>query len=126
MEQKFFYCKHCGKILVLMVDPAVPTICCGEEMVELVAGTVDASREKHVPAVKVEGNKVEVAVGSVLHPMAEEHYIQFIYLQTEKGGQYALLKPGGEPKAVFAVADGDKAIAVYEHCNLHGLWKTEL
>ena len=126
MEQKFFYCKHCGKILTLLVDPGVPTICCGEEMVELVAGTVDASREKHVPEVKVEGNKVEVVVGSVLHPMAEDHYIEFIFLQTEKGGQQHLLKPGDEPKAVFCVPEGDKAVAVFEHCNLHGLWKTEL
>ena len=126
MEQKFYYCKICGKIITLLNNPGPPTVCCGKEMVEMVAGTVDASKEKHVPEVKVNGNKVEVAVGAVLHPMTDEHYIEFIYLQTEKSGQAHLLKPGDEPKAVFCVAEGDKAVSVFEHCNLHGLWKTDL
>ncbi len=87
MEKKFLYCKHCGKILGIVVDADTPTICCGEEMIALQANTVDASQEKHVPEVKVDGNKVEVVVGSVPHPMVDEHYIMFIYLETEKGGQ---------------------------------------
>ena len=123
--QKFFICKHCGNMVGLIDNHGVPLVCCGEEMTELVANTVEASAEKHLPVVKVEGDKVSVAVGSVLHPMEEAHHIAFIYLETEKGGQRKALKVGQEPVAEFALVD-DKLIAVYEYCNLHGLWKTEV
>jgi len=106
-------------------DSGVNPVCCGDKMREIVAGTVDASKEKHVPVVKVSDNKVEVTVGEVTHPMTEDHYIQWIYLQTEKGSQFKMLKPGEDPKAVFTLSD-DKAIAAYEYCNLHGLWKKEV
>ena len=96
-----------------------------EGLKELDAGVVDAAKEKHVPEVKVNGDTVEVCVGSVEHPMQDVHYIQFIYLETEKGGQVKYLAPGEAPKAEFKVTD-DKTIAVYEYCNLHGLWKKEL
>lgn len=123
--QKFFICKKCGNMVGLIDNHGVPLSCCGETMTELVANTVEASAEKHLPVVTVEGDKVSVAVGSVLHPMEEAHHIAFIYLETEKGGQRKALKPGQEPKAEFALVD-DKLIAVYEYCNLHGLWKTEV
>ena len=125
MEQKFLYCKHCGKVLIPGVDRDTPTICCGEEMVILKANSTDAAQEKHDPVVKFTDNKIEVAVGSVLHPMTPEHFIQFIYLQTEKGGQLKKLNPGDEPKAVFLIGE-DKPLVVYEFCNLHGLWKADV
>ena len=100
-------------------------MCCGSKMTEIKAGSVDASREKHVPVVDVSGNLVTVTVGSVIHPMSEEHSIEWIYLLTEQGGQLKYLAPGSEPRAVFAI-DGDKPIAVYAYCNLHGLWKSEI
>ena len=65
-------------------------------------------------------------VGEVAHPMIDEHYIQFIILETDRGYQKKDLKPGEEPKAVFALADGEKAVAAYEYCNLHGLWKADI
>lgn len=89
----------------------------------LKANTSDGAAEKHVPVVSVNGNTVEVAIGSVAHPMLEEHYITGIYIETTSGGQFASLKPGEEPKAVFLLKDGDEFIAAYEYCNLHGLWK---
>ncbi|HQD73070.1 MAG TPA: desulfoferrodoxin family protein, partial [Clostridiales bacterium] len=122
---RFFVCKHCGNIVGLVHNGGGPLSCCGEEMTELIANTVDASLEKHVPVAKVEGNKVTVNVGEVDHPMLEEHYIMWIYLKTDKGGHRICLKPGEAPKAVFALAD-EKPIAVYEYCNLHGLWKAEI
>ncbi len=124
-NQKFYRCKHCGNIIAKVLDSGVSVVCCGEEMEELVANTVDASKEKHVPSVSVVGNIVKVEVGAIPHPMEEKHYIMWIYLQTEKGGQRKCLAPGEEPKAVFALED-DKVVAVYEYCNIHGLWKTEL
>ncbi len=95
-------------------------------MTELSTNTVDASQEKHVPVVTVDGGMVTVEVGSAPHPMLEEHYIQWIYLKTEQGVQRKCLKPGTAPKAVFSLADGDKAVAAYEYCNLHGLWMKSL
>lgn len=124
-EHKFYRCKHCGNIVGMIHNSGVPVVCCGEEMEELVANTVDASKEKHVPVVSIVGNTVKVEVGGVHHPMEEKHYIQWIYLQTKNGGQRKCLKPGDEPVAAFAL-DNDEVVAVYEYCNLHGLWKTEL
>ncbi len=124
-EHKFYRCKHCGNIVGMLHNSGVPVVCCGEEMEELVANTVDASKEKHVPVVSIVGNIVKVEVGGVPHPMEEKHFIQWIYLQTKNGGQRKCLKPGDEPVATFAL-DNDEVVAVYEYCNLHGLWKTEL
>jgi superoxide reductase len=124
-EHRFFKCKHCGNIIGMIFASGVPVVCCGEEMEELVPNTVDASREKHVPVVTVEGDRVTVKVGSVPHPMLEEHYIMWVYLQTEKGGQRKAFKPGDEPTAVFALVD-DKPVAAYEYCNLHGLWMAKI
>ena len=123
---KFYVCKHCGNIITYVEHSGVPVICCGEKMQEIVAGSVDAAVEKHVPVVEVEGNKVTVKIGSVTHPMTEEHWIEFIYLQTKQTLQRACLNPGEEPVAVFALAEGDEVVAAYEHCNLHGLWKKEV
>ena len=123
MEVKFFYCKHCGKIIVVVKDSIAPTVCCGEDMSELVPGTTDASVEKHVPVVSRNGNTVTVTVGSAEHPMTTDHYIQWISLQTNHGNQRKVLKPSDKPVATFALLDGDEIEAVYAYCNLHGLWK---
>ncbi|HKL80130.1 MAG TPA: desulfoferrodoxin [Mobilitalea sp.] len=124
-EPKFLKCSHCGNIVAMIHDAGPKVVCCGDEMEELVGNTVDAAQEKHVPSVSIEGNVVKVVVGAVQHPMEEKHYIQWIYLYTENGGQRKCLSPGDEPKAEFVLQD-DKVIAVYEYCNLHGLWKTEI
>ena len=125
MKAKFFKCEHCGNVAVKLVDSGVPMVCCGDKMTELNANTPDAAVEKHVPDVNIKGDEIEVVVGSTVHPMTEDHYIQWIYLETEKGGQIRSLTPSDEPKAVFSVK-GDKGVAVYELCNLHGLWKKDI
>ncbi len=122
---KFYHCKHCGNIIGYAYNSNVPVVCCGEEMTLMPVGTVDASREKHVPAITVNGNEVTVKVGSVEHPMEEKHYITFVVLESDRAVQYRKLNPGDAPVAVFALAEGDRALAAYEHCNLHGLWKAE-
>lgn len=123
---KFYVCKHCKNLVTLLHESGVPMMCCGEKMTELVPGTSDGAFEKHVPAVSVDGSTVTVKVGEVEHPMLENHYIQWIVLETKSGAQIHYLKPGEKPEAVFALAEGDEAIAAYEYCNLHGLWKKEL
>lgn len=124
-EPKFFICKHCGNLITFINDAGVPLVCCGEKMTQLVANTVDAATEKHVPVVTVEGDTVSVTVGSVEHPMTEGHYIQWIYLRTDKGFQIKYLTPDDKPTAVFQL-NGEKPVEVYEYCNLHGLWKADV
>jgi superoxide reductase len=123
MEMKFYRCRHCGNIIAYVKNSGVAVVCCGEKMQELVANTVEASYEKHIPVVKVEGDRVEVRVGSIDHPMIPEHYIEWIALQTKQGNQRKALNPGDEPAVCFAICPGDEVEAVYEYCNLHGLWK---
>jgi len=124
-KQKFFICKHCGNMAGLIDDQGAPMVCCGEPMAELVPNTAEASLEKHLPDVAVDGGSICVQVGSAPHPMEEAHHISFVYVETERGGQRKCLKPGNEPKLSFGFMD-DKPVAVYAYCNLHGLWKTEI
>lgn len=123
--KKFLRCEHCGNMVGVLNESGVPMICCGEPMKELVPNTTDAANEKHVPVVTVEGDVLKAVVGSVEHPMEEAHYIQFIFVETDKGGHRRALKPGEKPEAEFNL-HGEKPVAVYEYCNLHGLWKKEL
>ena len=123
MEQKFYKCEHCGNIIAMVKNTGVSVVCCGEKMKEIFPGTVDASLEKHVPVFEVKDNVVYVTVGAVMHPMEEKHFIEWISLQTNAGNQRKVLKPGTEPKAAFAICEGETVEAVYAYCNLHGLWK---
>ena len=107
MNQKFYVCEHCGNIITKVTDKGVPVMCCGQKMVEMVPGTTDAAQEKHVPVYTVDGNKVHVVVGSVEHPMVEEHFIEWIALETKQGVQIKYLKPGQKPEADFVLVDGD-------------------
>ena len=125
-ELKFYVCSHCGNLVEMVHSSGVPMICCGEAMKELVPNTVDAAGEKHKPVVTVDGSTVTVVVGSVAHPMTDAHLIQWVVLETEQGVQRKELAAHAEPKAVFTLAEGDKAVAAYAYCNLHGLWKTEV
>ena len=126
MAVQFFQCKKCKKIIELIQSSKCPTVCCGEEMTELKANTTDGATEKHVPVAFVDGNKISVMIGSAIHPMEADHWIQFIALETKYGIQRTTLNPGDQPKADFILADGDKPIAVYEFCNKHGLWKADI
>lgn len=124
-DVKFYVCKHCGNLVGMIHSSGAPMVCCGDPMTELVANSVDASQEKHVPVVTVNGDTVTVKIGSVEHPMTEEHFIQWIYLETSHGGQRKSLHPGDKPEAVFQLKD-DEAIAAFAYCNLHGLWKKDI
>lgn len=124
MATKFYKCAHCGNVVQKVVDNKVPVFCCGQKMEELVPGTVEASVEKHLPVVTDLGNGVlRVEVGSVHHPMLDEHHIAFVYVETERGGIRIDLKD--EPVCEVYVGQ-DRPVAVYEYCNLHGLWKVDL
>ena len=126
MTKKFYKCEICGKIAQVETEGPGKLFCCGKPTVEMNANSTEAAVEKHIPEVTVNDNVITAVVGSVIHPMTEAHYIDWLYLETEKGGQFAYLKPDEEPKAEFVLAAGDKAKAVYAYCNLHGLWVKEL
>ena len=123
---KVLKCEKCGKMVCVIQNSGCPTICCGEPMTELVANTTDAAQEKHVPVFETDGTTYKVRVGEADHPMTEEHHIAWIALEGKQGTQRKFLDHTGEPEATFALAGGDEAIAVYAHCNLHGLWKADI
>lgn len=123
LSMEFYVCNHCGNIIAYVENKGVPVVCCGERMSKLEPKTADSALEKHVPVIRTEGNLVTVTVGSAEHPMTEEHSIRWIVLETKQGRQRKQLRPGLKPQAVFALTEGDEAVAAYEYCNLHGLWK---
>ena len=122
-EKKFYICEHCGNIIEMVNDAGVPVMCCGQKMTLLEPGTVEASHEKHIPVVEIKDDLVTVAVGSVEHPMTEEHWIEWIELIADGISYKKFLNPGEAPVAEFCVK-ADKVTA-REYCNLHGLWKAE-
>ena len=125
LNTKFYICPHCGNIVEMVHDAGVKPFCCGQKMNELIPNTVDASGEKHIPAVKAGEGVVEVNVGSVDHPMVDVHWIEWVQLVTDKGSYRKWLNPGEAPNVKFLLSE-EKPVAVYAYCNLHGLWKTEL
>jgi len=97
--------------------------CEGMELLD--ASKAEGAGEKHLPVLERDGNKITVKVGSIFHPMTEEHSIGWIFLETKKGGQFVKLTPSSQPVGEFILADGDEAVAAYAYCNLHGFWKTQ-
>ena len=126
MKRKFLLCRRCGNLIEMINDSGVTPICCGTDMDVLTANTTEAATEKHIPVVEINGNIAKVTVGEVLHPMEEAHYIEWIYLETDKGIKRVNLKPGDEPIASFALAEDETVTSAYAYCNLHGLWLKEL
>jgi len=123
MEVKIYRCKHCGQMVAAIEKKGCDIVCCGEAMEELVPGTSDGAVEKHVPVYSVENGVVTVNVGEVDHPMSEEHYIEWVLLQTNCGNQRKQLKPNDAPNVKFALLDGEEVVSVLAYCNLHGLFK---
>jgi len=123
-ERIFYKCSRCGNIITYIHNAGPVVICCGEKMQELKPNTSDGAHEKHVPAAAREGNKLKVTVGSVAHPMTEEHHIAWIIAAEDGKTQRVALQRTGAPSAEFIVGDG--SVTVYEYCNLHGLWAAEV
>lgn len=126
MELIFYKCNVCGQIVATVKGTGMPITCCGEEMSMLVSGSVDASLEKHVPVISRRCCKVVVSVGEEEHPMTEDHYIEWIAIQTKTGNQRKLLAPGDKPEACFRICKDDTVIAAYAYCNLHSLWRVKV
>lgn len=125
MEPTFIACSN-NVFYLVSGNKAEALACAGGAFTVLDSSKSEGAGEKHLPDVQKNGSRVEVRVGSVLHPMSAEHSIEWIFLETKKGGQFRHLSPDGEPVAEFVVAPDDEAVAAYAYCNLHGFWKTEL
>jgi superoxide reductase len=152
----FYRCERCGNIVALVKSGSGVLNCCGQPMTELIANSTDGAQEKHVPVAVQKGDKIQVTVGSVIHPMVKEHYIEWIALVSGDRIEIKYLQPGMKPTAEFSMPaaqtetiftgendeevlncegqpcnfvcppEKSKPITVYEYCNLHGLWKSEL
>ncbi|MBN1755863.1 desulfoferrodoxin [bacterium] len=129
MAKRFevYRCSTCGNTVEVLLGGAGQLVCCGRPMTLLAPNTVDAALEKHVPVIEAEGDNILVKVGSVPHPMTEEHYIQWIELVDEECGRIRIkfLKPGEAPQAEFSsCADCKEHIYARAYCNIHGFWKS--
>jgi len=118
----FYRCNTCGNIMALLKNTSESRNCCEQNMTKLEPNTTDGAKEKHIPVVTKATGKLQVSVGSVLHPMLPEHYIELIALDSDKKTDIVYLAPGIDPKAEFADVESG---TVYAYCNVHGLWKTE-
>ena len=119
---RLFKCKKCGNIVLRINDKCDMLSCCGESMIELKANSVDAAIEKHVPVIDINGNNITLNCGEIDHPMTDEHYIEFMVIETNKGYSIKYLNPGDEPKCEFVLTENEKIKSAYAYCNLHGLW----
>lgn len=117
-----YKCEECGNIVEMITVGGGPLVCCGSDMELLEEKSADSSTEKHVPVIEKTADGYTVTVGSTLHPMTEEHSIQWIELLADGVAYRAYLKPGDEPKASFCVSATE--VSAREYCNLHGLWKS--
>ncbi len=121
--KQVYKCEICGNIVEVVHGGVGKLVCCGKPMVEMVENTVDAAKEKHIPVIERDGHTVKVTVGSVLHPMEDKHYIEWIELNVGNKSSRKYLKPGETPVAEFCAPEGE-AVAARAYCNLHGLWKS--
>ena len=121
-KMEVYKCSMCGNIVEVLHGGAGELVCCGKPMDLQKANTVDAAQEKHVPVVEKVDGGYKVAVGSVAHPMADDHYIEWIELIAGDTVYRQDLKPGDVPEATFSVAAGSVTARAY--CNLHGLWSS--
>lgn len=120
---KFYKCNVCKNLIHYIKEEHVPVMCCGDVMKRVIPNTTEGAYEKHIPVITENGNVVVVDIGSVPHPMLEEHYIEWICLETDKGYHVKHLNPGDLPKAQFTLENNEKIVSAYEQCNIHGLWE---
>ena len=123
MKELIFYrCGICGNLMCAVYSSGVTPRCCGQEMECVRPNTVDVGAEKHMPVIRTADNAVHISVGSMPHPMTEEHFIEWIILQTNRGTYARRLMPDRSPKVCFRIQADEYPLRAYAWCNLHGLW----
>lgn len=125
-EPEFYFSKE-DQIMIEKICGKKDNFSCeGAALEKMMPNTSEGAQEKHLPVIEQNGNSITVKVGSIFHPMSEEHSIQWVHLETEKGCQRIYFNADEEPAATFLLSQGDRPIAAYAFCNLHGFWKTEI
>jgi len=120
---QIYKCEVCGNMVEIIHEGAGELVCCNQPMKLMEENTTDAALEKHVPVIEKTEDGIKVKVGSVPHPMQEDHHIEWIELIADGRAYRQFLSPGEEPEAVFSIEA--QSITAREYCNLHGLWKSE-
>jgi len=120
-QLEVYKCEICGNIVEVLHGGAAPLVCCNQKMTLMSENTTDAAVEKHVPVIERSNGTITVKIGSVPHPMQEEHYIEWIEILADGKAYREFLKPGGKPEAVFSISA--KNVTAREYCNIHGHWK---
>lgn len=122
-QLEVYKCELCGNIVEVLHSGAAPLVCCNQNMTLMTENTVDAAQEKHVPVIEINADSITVKVGSVAHPMQDEHYIEWIELLADGKAYRQFLKPGEAPEATFPVIASQ--VTAREYCNLHGHWSAK-
>ncbi len=117
-----YKCEICGNMVEVIHSGKGQLVCCGKPMILMEEKTEDQGKEKHVPVVERSKEKARVKVGSIPHPMQEDHYIEWIEIMADAVAQRKFLLPGEKPEVEFTVETEN--IVVREYCNIHGLWKS--
>jgi superoxide reductase len=124
---KFYYCNHCGNIIIYANNQGVPVICCGEKMTLLPSNKIYNMNEDHVPVVEIDGNRVVVKIGEIPHPMTAAHYISWVILETNNGFQRKELEPIiCTPQSSFLLCPGEIPLNAFAFCNQHQLWMKKI
>lgn len=123
VKDGIYVCEICGNVVQMLRASNGELVCCGEPMTLLEEKTADKSTEKHVPVIEKTDKGYTVTVGTTLHPMTEEHYIEWIELIADGVSYRQYLKPGDKPAAEFCLANDAENVSAREHCNVHGLWR---
>lgn len=123
---KYFICEICGNLIGLITEGGGELVCCGEKMKELTPKSTEEGNEKHLPVITKDNFKIKVNVGSIPHPMTEEHHIEWISIFYNNKMQMIKLVPTSVPEVIFQVAEDFDYIEVYSYCNIHGLWKIKI
>ena len=119
-----YKCEICGNIVEVLHSGKGQLYCCGQPMKLMEVKKEEQGYEKHLPVIEQKNGSVIVKVGSVPHPMEEEHHIEMIEVITEDGKVLRkYLKPGDKPEAEFNVENIKEA---REYCTIHGLWTKEI
>lgn len=124
-QPDFYKCSACGNVVDIIEDSGKDITCCGKKLEKLEPNVVEASAEKHLPVAEIDGDIITVRVGTVEHPMVDEHFIKWVSVMSANRVQRVFLAPHQKPEAVFNVPE-EGEISVYEFCNIHGLWMIKL
>ncbi len=119
--KKYLFCEKCGNLK----EYGQEDMCCSEQMHIIKPNSQDAAQEKHVPVVEKNDRQIKVTVGSIEHPMSEEHYIKYIIIKTNRRFKKVTLTPKDCPQCIIDIEKDEQIENAFAYCNLHGLWMNE-